>query len=102
MSAADMGNVVEITLNSSAIAALDAATGLIGLGGSLTTLDGLANNEYTFGWTHIGSPISELRLILVPEPSTLGLCLAAIFVTQWHRTRRRSETPWSMRGRMAA
>ena len=40
MTAADMGSVVEITLNSAAIAALDAATGLIGIGGSLTTLDG--------------------------------------------------------------
>ena len=48
MTAADNGSVVEITLNSSAIAALDAATGLIGIGGSLTTLDGLANDEHTF------------------------------------------------------
>ena len=43
------GNVVEITLNPAAIAALDSATGLIGIGGSLTTLDGVANSEFTFG-----------------------------------------------------
>ena len=73
MTAADMGTVVEITLNASAIAALDAATGLIGIGGSLTTLDGLANNEYTFGTSGSITDISQLRITLVPEPSTLVL-----------------------------
>ena len=73
MTAADIGTIVEITLNSSAIAALDAATGLIGLGGSLTTLDGLANNEYTFGFSGSSTDTRQLRLTLVPEPSTLLL-----------------------------
>ena len=73
MTAADMGSVVEITLNSSAIAALDSAHGLFGIGGSLTTLDGLANYEITFGCTGHGTEITQLRLTLVPEPSTLLL-----------------------------
>jgi hypothetical protein len=81
MTAADMGSVVEITLNSAAIAALDAATGLIGIGGSLTTLDGLANDEFTFGGTSVfglETETTELRITLVPEPSTAFLCLAGI------------------------
>ena len=45
MTAADSGNVVEIELNSSAIAALNAAIGLFGIGGSITTLDNLSNVE---------------------------------------------------------
>jgi hypothetical protein len=73
MTAADSGSVVEITLNLSAIAALDAATGLIGLGGSLTTLDAIANNEGTFGYTGFGTDISQLRLTLVPEPTSIFL-----------------------------
>jgi hypothetical protein len=73
MTAADMGSVVEITLNPAAVAALDSATGLIGIGGSFTTLDGLANNEYTFGTSGSITDFSQLRITLVPEPSTLLL-----------------------------
>jgi PEP-CTERM motif len=73
MTAADNATVVEITLNSSAIAALDAATGLIGLGGSITTLDDLANNEFIFAYSEIGNEITQLRLTLVAEPSTILL-----------------------------
>ena len=78
MTAADNGSVVEITLNSAAISALDAATGLIGIGGSITTLDGLANDELTFGGTVNGTEITELRII-VPEPSTLILFAISAF-----------------------
>jgi hypothetical protein len=88
MTAADNGSVVEINLNSAAIAALDAATGLIGIGGSLTTLDGLANNEYTFGWTNNETETTQLRLTLVPEPSSVLLCLTAIFATLMRRQRK--------------
>jgi hypothetical protein len=84
MAAADQGSVIEIDLNSTAISALDAATGLIAIGGSLTTLDALANNEYAFGWSNYlpeVADISELRLTVVPEPSTfaqVGLLLLLI------------------------
>jgi hypothetical protein len=87
MTAADMGSVVEIPLNAAAISALDAATGLIGIGGSLTTLDGLANNEVAFGSSGNPTDITELRITLVPEPSSLLLCLAGIFGTQLRRRR---------------
>jgi hypothetical protein len=84
MTAADQESVIEINLNSAAISALDAATGLIAIGGSITTLDGLANNEFVFGWTDYlpeVSDLSELRLTLVPEPSALtllGIALLAL------------------------
>jgi hypothetical protein len=40
---------VEITLNPAAIAALNSAAGLIGIGGSLTTLDGVPNFSLRLG-----------------------------------------------------
>ena len=73
MTVADQGKVIEITLNAAAISALDAATGLIGIGGSLTTLDSLPNLEATFAGTNSGTEITRLQLTLVPEPSTLLL-----------------------------
>jgi hypothetical protein len=84
MTAADMGNVIEIQLNASAIAALDAATGLIGLGGSITTFDALANSEYTFAGTNSEQMVSELRLTLVPEPATVLWCAFGVaLVLAW-------------------
>ena len=68
ITAADIGSVVEITLNSTAISALDAATALIGIGGSITTLDAVANDEYTFAWTSTGTETAQLRLTLVAPP----------------------------------
>jgi hypothetical protein len=65
--------VVEILLNPSAIAAMNATHGLFGLGGSITTLDALANDEFTFAWTSLGTEITQLRITYVPEPSTLLL-----------------------------
>jgi hypothetical protein len=73
MTAADNGIIVEINLNSSAITAMNATHGLFGIGGSITTLDGLANDEYTFAWTNLGTETTQLRLTLVPEASTFFL-----------------------------
>jgi hypothetical protein len=75
MSAADDDTVVEITLNSAAIAALNENHGLFGIGGSITTLDDLTNNELQFAFTGSNIPvdITQLRLTLVPEPSTISL-----------------------------
>src|SRR5690606_6871505 len=50
VSAADNGTIVEITLNSAAIAALNAATGLFALGGALGTIDSSAE-QYVFGFS---------------------------------------------------
>jgi hypothetical protein len=90
MTAADMGSVVEITLNATAISALDAALGgLFAFGGSITTLDDLPNFEQTFAFSSTGE--TQLRLTLVPEPSSLLLCLAGIFASLMCRRRPRGE-----------
>jgi len=90
MTATDMGTLVEITLNPAAIAALDSATGLIGIGGLLTTLDGVTNFEFTFGSSGSIGDITELRLTLVPEPSTFSLIgIGAISFLGNRRNRRR-------------
>jgi len=73
MTEADNGTVVEITLNSSAIAAMNSTHGLFGIGGSVTTLDDLPNFEYLFGVSGHTFDLSQLRLKLVPEPSSLVL-----------------------------
>jgi hypothetical protein len=88
MTAADMGTVVEITLNPAAIAALDSATGLIGIGGWLTTLDGVANSEFTFGSSGSATDTTELRITLVPEPSSAILCFVASLVLMLRERRR--------------
>jgi hypothetical protein len=73
MTAADQGTVVPIELNSSAIAALNAATGLFAVGGSLTTLDSAYNYEFVFGSSGGVAQLTQLRLTVVPEPSTIFL-----------------------------
>lgn len=73
MTAADVGNVVEIELNASAISSMNATHGPFGIGGSLMTLDSVRNYEGAFGLTGSSQSLSELRLTLVPEPSTLLL-----------------------------
>jgi large repetitive protein len=90
MTAADNGSVVEITLNSNAIAALDAANGLIGIGGSLTTLDQFANNtEVVFAISGNVPDVRELRLTLVPEPSTIAkFGVMLLFTSAYRRTKR--------------
>ena len=89
MTAADSGSVIEITLNSSAIAALNATTGRIGIGGSITTLDGLPNNQYVFGYTNsdTGTELTQLRLTLVPEPSCIALAIFAVMIFSVSRSR---------------
>jgi hypothetical protein len=73
MTAADQGTVITIVLNSSAISALNAATGLFAMGGSLTTLDSFANYEMAFSSSGGAANVTRLRLTVVPEPSTLLL-----------------------------
>jgi hypothetical protein len=73
MSSADDGNLVEIELNASAILAMNSTHGPFGIGGSITTLDSLPNSEGAFGFTGSSQSVSQLRLTLVPEPSTLML-----------------------------
>ena len=78
VSAVDNGELVNVVLVSDAIAAIDAATGLFALGGSITTLDSLFDrSEFVFGNTN---PTFVPRLMLevipsvaTPEPATLAL-----------------------------
>lgn len=91
ITAADQGSVVEIALNSSAIAALNSSDGLFGIGGSVTTLDEIANNEVVFSFASDAPFVSQLRLTLVPEPSSGLLCLIGIVATQLRRNRRRAQ-----------
>jgi large repetitive protein len=89
MTAADAGTgrIVEIVLNSSVIDAMNSTGGLFAFGGSLTTLDGLANDEFTFGFSGAGRlNVTQLRLTLVPEPSTLLLLgIGAISLLAYRR-----------------
>jgi outer membrane scaffolding protein for murein synthesis (MipA/OmpV family) len=89
MTAADQSTVVEITLNSSAVAAMNSSHGLFGIGGSITTLDSVANSESLFGFS--GLDLVELRLTLVPEPSTLILLAIGAIVLSTRRELRRTE-----------
>lgn len=83
----DMGTVVIIPLNASAISALQGATDLFGFGGAVTTLDGTASTELVFTNTGTLLPIltTELRLTVVPEPSTLLLLGISVISLLAHR-----------------
>jgi hypothetical protein len=79
MTAGDMGKTVEITLNLSAVAAMNSTHGLFAIGGSIMTLDPsiTVQGEEVFGASggtgssNVG--LAQLRLTVVPEPSTIVL-----------------------------
>jgi len=94
-SAADNGTLVSISLTMAAISAMTAAGGSTwALGGSLSTLDG-TTNEFMFGFTGTGSPISGLIVTTaVPEPGTFGsVCLVLLLwgAAGWTRFRTRRD-----------
>jgi len=86
--AADNSTTIQFSLNGTALADLNTAIGgLFGIGGAITTLDGVDNAEHLFSSS--GSGPFETRLILVtqpivPEPSSLvlfamaGACLIGV------------------------
>ena len=91
MSSADIGTIVEIPLNASAIATLDAANGPVAIGGSLTTLDGDESVQLVFNQSYTTQSISQLRLTLVPEPSSMTLMgMAMVGSLSYFRRRLRS------------
>jgi len=90
MTAADNATVIEIPLNSSAIAAMNLTHGQFAIGGSITTLDNVANNEYTFGGTS-NLEMTQLRLTLVPEPANLFLLATGAIVLSTRRELRPTE-----------
>lgn len=81
VSLADNGKFVEITLNASALAALNASSGVFAVGGALTTLDALVNQESLFAsaFLHtVGPNVPQLVISNVPEPSTTALWIAGL------------------------
>lgn len=60
VSLADNGKFVEVSLNASALTALNAAVGLFALGGTLTTLDTVVNKESLFASAYL-SPVAQNR-----------------------------------------
>ena len=81
VSLADNGKFVEISLNASGLAALNAAHGLFALGGTITTLDALVNKESLFASAYLSSVapnVPQLVISSVPEPSESALWMAGL------------------------
>jgi hypothetical protein len=92
ISAADNGSFVTITLNASALSALNSAGGLFSIGGALTTLSG-SSNQNAFLWTHEFPVASTLELettTALPTPGTLAL-FGISFVSMLVNLRRRKK-----------
>lgn len=80
-SLADNGKFVEISLNASGLAALNAAYGMFALGGTITTLDALVNKESLFASAYLSSVtpnVPQLVISSVPEPSGSALWMAGL------------------------
>lgn len=88
MTPADMGSVVEIELNAPAIAAMNATSRFFSMGGSLTTLDNLVNQETVFNATGLSSDVTQLRLTFVPEPISAALVAFAAMIFGMQRSRK--------------
>jgi subtilisin family serine protease/Ca2+-binding RTX toxin-like protein len=73
---ADSNQTVSINLNSSLVSALNAKSGqAFALGGWLTTLDNISNNEYLFGFSNSLNPGGDVQLLL-----TYGTTLPVITI----------------------
>lgn len=93
VSSADSPGIVSLALNANAVAALNANRGgLFALGGALTTIGRVMDEEFVFGFSGVpGFPGDDRQLVLtpVPEPATLMLLGAGAPVllgyTWWRR-----------------
>ena len=62
---ADSNQTVTIDLNSALVSAINAKSGQsFALGGQITTLDGIDNSEYIFGFSNSLSPNTDVQLLL--------------------------------------
>jgi hypothetical protein len=82
---------INIPLNSSAIDALNNATGLFAIGGSLTTLNDQPNEEAVFGFSDlVEMSQGMLQLTAAPEPSSIALLAFSAMIFGVRRLRKRS------------
>jgi hypothetical protein len=80
-SLADNGHFVEISLNASGLAALNAASDVFAVGGAITTLDGVVNKESLFvsGYLSFPGPNgAQLVISSVPEPGVFLLFVVGL------------------------
>ncbi|MBI3432458.1 MAG: PEP-CTERM sorting domain-containing protein [Hydrogenophilales bacterium] len=79
-SLADNGRFIEISLNASGLADLNASGGIFAIGGSITTLDNLVNMESLFASAYLYTSTGAVQLVVssVPEPSESVLLLAGL------------------------
>lgn len=87
--AADNGKVIEIQLSALAIADMNITHSRFAIGGKLTTLDDLPNLEAIFSVTGGPNEIRELRLTLIPEPTSLTLLSITAVMLSGSRFRKR-------------
>jgi len=67
---ADSNQTVTIDLNSALVSAINAKSGQsFALGGQITTLDGIDNSEYIFGFSNSLSPNTDVQLLLTYGPT---------------------------------
>jgi hypothetical protein len=82
-SAADDATTIAISLNATALAALNQSTGLFAFGGAIATLDQVESSEYVFGFTGIDQGPGTTQLVLVvdaiPEPNSAYLFGSTLF-----------------------
>lgn len=97
VSAADNGFVVEIVLNTAALADLNSAAGLFLFGGALDTLTGTAD-QHVFGFSmadfvsdHTRQLVLDIRS--VPEPSLLFATALGVLGLAWRERRWRRSGP---------
>jgi hypothetical protein len=82
---ADEHTLLDIPLNAAALLDLNAATGLFALGGAVTSLDDLINDEIIFGES--GNQHAYLVLETVPLPGAAWLFASALLMLG-HRRRK--------------
>lgn len=85
---ADNGTIVQMKLSPVAIANMNNTHGYFAIGGKLTTLDDFPNTELLFMFTDTGDPLTELRLTLVPELSSLAVISIAAVLLSGSRLRK--------------
>jgi PEP-CTERM motif len=92
VTAAANGTTASIILNAAALANLNAALGgLFGFGGAITTLNGVADDEYVFGFSGVGGVQTRLEITtsdVVPEPGTCMLLGTGIALLAARRHRK--------------